>query len=42
MIFNVIYQNFKIPERLLDDEFINIKRVKLLFHLSLNPPSVIK
>ena len=32
----------KTSERLLDEEFIIIKRVKLLFHLFINPPSVIK
>ena len=45
--FNVVTvrdtdQNFKTSERLLDTEFIIIKRVKLLFHLFLKPPPVIK
>ena len=33
---------FKTSQRLLDEEIIIIERVKLLFHLFLNPPSVIK
>ena len=36
------HQNFKTSERLLDQEFIVIKRLKLLFYLFLNPTSVIQ
>ena len=37
------HENFKTPERLLlDEEFIIIKRVKLLFNSFLSPPTVIK
>ena len=33
---------FQFSERLLDEEFIIMKKVKLLLNLFLNPPSLIK